>query len=57
MRKKLNDEDKKKKITMSINPLIYQKVTETHNNVSKYIEWLIYQDLRKNNIIQNDLML
>lgn len=51
MRKKLKDNEKKVKINCTINPVIYNKVTELHDNVSKYIEWLIYQDLRKSNNI------
>lgn len=57
MRKKLNREEKKKKLTTTINPVLFQKVNELHNNISKYVEWLIYQDLKKNNILDKDLIL
>jgi len=52
MRKKLNEDEKKVKLTASVNPLIFKKINELHRNVSKHVEWLIYQDLRKNNNIE-----
>lgn len=51
MRKKLNTKDKKVKLTCTINPTLHEKINELHSNVSKHVEWLIYQDLRKNNLI------
>ena len=51
MRKKLKAEEKKVKMTISINPMIHKKLSELFGNVSKQVEWLIYQDLRKNNNI------
>jgi len=51
MRKKLKENEKKIKLTLSINPIIAIKTNELHSNVSKYVEWLIYQDLRKKNQI------
>lgn len=51
MRKKLKESEKKSRITVTINPIIAEKVNSEHNNVSKHIEWLLYQDLRKNNKI------
>ena len=47
MRKKLNDVEKKARLTVTINPTLHQLVNERNNNVSKYVEWLIYQDLKK----------
>jgi hypothetical protein len=51
MRKKLKETEKKGKLTASINKQVLDKVNSLHGNVSKHIEWLIYQDLRKNNEI------
>jgi hypothetical protein len=51
MRKKLKEGTAKVKLTCTINPELHKKVTELNDNVSKYIEWLIYQDLRKSNNI------
>jgi len=48
MRKKLDEKEKKVTVTVSINPLIMQKVDELYNNKSKYIENLIAKDLFKN---------
>lgn len=38
----------KKKISVTINEKIDNILNEEFNNKSKYIEWLIYQDLMKN---------
>ncbi len=51
MRKKLKEFEKKGKLTASINKEVLDKLNSLHNNVSKHVEWLIYQDLRKNNEI------
>ena len=51
MKKKLKENERKRKLTCTINPILYEKVIELNSNVSKHIEWLIYQDLRKNNKI------
>jgi len=51
MRKKLKESEKKGKLTASINKQVLDKLNSLHGNVSKHVEWLIYQDLRKNNEI------
>jgi hypothetical protein len=56
MRKKLKENEKKVKLTCTINPIIFNKVNELHSNVSKHIEWLIYQDLRKHNQIDETIL-
>ena len=38
MRKKLNNNEKKKKITISLNPIIAEQLNRDYKNVSKYIE-------------------
>ena len=52
MRRKLNPENKKMKLTTSINPTLYKKLFELYPNVSKHIEQLVYNDMVKNNIIE-----
>lgn len=55
MRKKLNKEDKKIKVTITLNREIDRLAGEQPNK-SKYIENLIYFDLRKNNKINETLL-
>ena len=52
MRQKLKESEKKARVTISINPILDKKLTELYRNVSKHVEWLIYQDLKKNNHIE-----
>lgn len=52
MKKKLKESEKKGKLTASVNKKLLTKLNNLHNNVSKHVEWLIYQDLRKNNEIE-----
>ena len=52
MRQKLKESEKKARVTISMNPLLDKKLTELHTNVSKHVEWLVYQDMRKNNQIE-----
>ena len=52
MRKKLKKSEKKGKLTASINQVVLTRINDLHSNVSKHVEWLIYQDLRKNNQIE-----
>ena len=56
MRKKLKTEDKKQSLTITINPVILNKINELYSNRSKYIENLIIKDLIKNkHLIDTDL--
>jgi hypothetical protein len=55
MRKKLEPQDKKIKITITLNREIDRLASEQPNK-SKYIEQLIYADLRKNNKINETLL-
>ena len=57
MRKKLKQEDKKVALNLTINPILAKKINELHPNKSKYIEHIIYQDLRNNNQINEILFL
>ncbi len=56
-RNKLNEEKKKSRFSVTINSELVKLVNETIDNKSKYLEWLVYQDLKKNNKIDNDFML
>lgn len=52
MRKKLNKNEKKVTIAVSLNPVIEKKFAGLYKNKSKQVEWLIYQHLLKNNQIE-----
>lgn len=56
MRKKLEDNEKKIKITITLNRKL-NKIVNEKTNKSKYIENLIYVDLLKNNKIENNFIL
>jgi hypothetical protein len=56
MRKKLQENEKKVKITITLDREINKLASEKPNK-SKYIENLIYNDLLKNNKINTDFML
>jgi hypothetical protein len=55
MRKKLDSQDKKIRVTITLNREI-DKLASEQPNKSKYIEQLIYADLRKNNKINETLL-
>jgi hypothetical protein len=56
MRNKLEEEKKKEKLSISVSRELMKVVDENQKNRSKYIEWLIYQDLTKNNLIDSSVM-
>ena len=44
-----------KEVSLEFKPRLDQKIIDVKiNNRSKYIEWLIYQDLKKNKVIEID---
>lgn len=53
-KKPINPEERKIKFSVTINPLLFNKIDELYNNKSKYVESLIYDDLIKNKIIDKD---
>jgi len=57
MRSKLNNEEKKVKVSVTINPDLVKIMTKNYKNKSKYIEKLIYRDLLLNKLINNDFEL
>ena len=56
MRNKLNDGEKKMRLSIRINPIIMSELNNISNK-SKYIEYLIYLDMKNKNIIKNDIIL
>ena len=56
-RKKLNKDDLKIKLSIRLNPKIYQAIEDNYPNKSKYLEWLAYQDLLSNNKIDKNTIL
>jgi hypothetical protein len=56
-RKKLKLEELKIKLSIRINPKLFKIINENHPNKSKYLEWLVYQDLLKNNKIDENFIL
>lgn len=57
MRSKLNNEEKKVKVSVTINPDLVKIITKNYKNKSKYIEKLIYRDLLLNKLINDDFEL
>jgi len=57
MKKKLNEEQRKPALSIRLNPKIMKIVNETQINKSKYIEFLIYKDLIKNKLIDENFIL
>lgn len=57
MRNKLKESEKKQSLTVRLNPIVMGMLNQSQSNKSKYIEYLIYKDMRNNNIIEKDLML
>mgnify|MGYP000939204587 CR=1 FL=1 len=56
MRNKLKDSEKKMRLSIRINPIIMSELNNISNK-SKYIEYLIYLDMKNKNIIKNDIIL
>lgn len=61
MRKKLNEEDKKRKLTITIDDKLYtifeEYMIEINNtNKTKYIEKLIREDLISRNLLNDDFL-
>ena len=56
MRNKLEENEKKQKISIALSPKILIEMKNIKNK-SKYIEHLIYMHMVKNNILENNIML
>lgn len=52
MKKKIT----KRKVAFSFEPEIIKFLEENFENKSKYVEYLIYKDMKDNNLIKNDII-
>lgn len=52
-RKPINPKDRRTKFSITINPVLFDKIDELHSNKSKYVERLIFLDLITNKHIDN----
>ena len=52
MKKKIT----KSKVVFSFEPEIILFLEENFENKSKYVEYLIYRDMKDNNLIKNDIL-
>ena len=53
MKKKIS----KRKVVFCLDPKIIDFLTENFENKSKYVEYLIYKDLKDNNLIKKEYIL
>lgn len=56
-RNKLDEIKKKTKVSVTLNTELLNVIKGKVDNISKYLERLMYQDLKKNNRIDDDFML
>lgn len=56
-RESLKPEERKTKFSVTINPILFNKIDNLYNNKSKYVERLIYNDLLKNKEIDKNIEL
>jgi len=52
MKKKI----KKEKVVLSLSPELIQFLIENFENKSKYVEYLIYKDMKENNLIEKEIL-
>ena len=52
MKKKIT----KSKVVFSFKPEIIQFLEENFENKSKYVEYLIYKDMKENNLIEKEMI-
>jgi hypothetical protein len=55
-RHKMNEDEKKSKISITMNLEVCHAAKRYQPNMSKYIEYLVYQDLKKNNKIDETML-
>lgn len=53
----LKEEEKKARLSITMNPLLTEILKENKTNYSKYIERLVYKDLKKDGHIKKDILL
>ena len=47
---------KKEKVVLSLRPELIQFLSENFENKSKYVEYLIYKDMKENNLIEKEMI-
>jgi len=47
----------KRKMILSLSPKSLEFLEDNFENKSKYIEYLIYKDMKENDLIKNDLLI
>lgn len=47
----------KQKVTITLTPEVIDYLSENFENKSKYVECIIYKDMKDNNLIKNDIYL
>ena len=47
----------KRKMVLSLSPKLLEFLDENFENKSKYVEYLIYKDMKENDLIKNDLFI
>jgi hypothetical protein len=55
-KKTLEENEKKQRLNVAISPKLMDMIKDIKNK-SKYIEHLVYMDLVKNNVLENNMML
>ena len=55
--KEMNKEITKRKLVLSLSPESLEFLENNFENKSKYIEYLIYKDMKENDLIKNDLLI
>lgn len=56
-RRTLPIKEKKQKLTVTINPELFNTISQSKSNMSKYIEKLVYEDLLAKNLIDKNFEL
>lgn len=47
----------KEKVVLSLRPDLIDFLKDNFENKSKYVEYLIYQDIKDNNLLKNDIFI
>ena len=55
--KEMKKEITKRKLVLSLSPESLEFLENNFENKSKYIEYLIYKDMKENDLIKNDLLI
>lgn len=55
--KEMKKETTKRKMILSLSPEVLEFLNDNFENKSKYIEYLIYKDMKEHDLIKNDLLI